>query len=92
LIRDKLAAHRNLLAAERTLLAYIRTALGFGAVGFTMLKFFGETPLFQILGWVFLPLGGVITVIGFLRYFQSRRIIARLYHQEPERKKPDLFE
>jgi len=92
LIRDKLAAHRNLLAAERTLLAYVRTALGFGAVGFTMLKFFGETPLFQILGWVFLPLGGAITAVGIVRYAQSRRIIARLYHQESERKKPNLFE
>jgi putative membrane protein len=92
LIRDKLAAHRNLLAAERTLLAYIRTALGFGAVGFTMLKFFGDTLIFQILGWVFLPLGAAITVVGILRYLQSRRIIARLYHQEPERRKPDLFE
>ncbi|MCX7020963.1 MAG: DUF202 domain-containing protein [bacterium] len=92
MIRVKLAAHRNLLAAERTLLAYIRTALGFGAVGFTMLKFFGETPLFQILGWVFLFLGGVFTAVGFVRYVQSRRIIARLFHQEPERKKPNLFE
>jgi len=92
LIRVKLAAHRNLLAAERTLLAYIRTALGFGAVGFTMLKFFGETPLFLILGWIFLSLGGVITTVGIIRFFQSRSVIARLYHQEPERKKTDLFE
>ncbi len=80
------------MAAERTLLAYIRTALGFGAVGITMLKFLGETLLFMILGWVFLPLGLIITVIGIWRYFQSRRLIARLHHQEPERRKPDLFE
>ena len=38
MIRDKLAAHRNLLAAERTILAYIRTALGFGAVEITHLS------------------------------------------------------
>lgn len=80
------------MAAERTLLAYIRTALGFGAVGITMLKFLGETLLFKILGWVFLPLGLIITVIGIWRYFQSRRLIARLHHQEPDRRKLDLFE
>ncbi len=92
MIQQKLAAHRNLLAAERTILAYIRTALGFGAVGFSMLKFFGDSLLYQVLGWVFLPMGLIISVIGFWRYFQSRRLIARLHHQEKGRRKPDLFE
>ncbi|MCK4593953.1 DUF202 domain-containing protein [bacterium] len=80
------------MAAERTLLAYIRTALCFGAVGASMLKFFGDSLVYQVLGWVFLPLGLIITVLGFWRYSQSRRLIARLHHQEPERRKPDLFE
>ncbi|OGD76803.1 MAG: hypothetical protein A2Y64_07800 [Candidatus Coatesbacteria bacterium RBG_13_66_14] len=82
MIRDKLAAHRNLLAGERTLLAYIRTALGFGAVSVTLLHFLGDYTLYQIIGWVFLPLGAATLAIGIWRYTKTRRLIPEMYRRE----------
>ena len=85
MISDKLAAQRNILAAERTLLAYIRTALGFEAMGISLLHFLKESLFFQILGWVLLPLGVLSVAIGVWRYRQTRRLIPDMFRKEQKK-------
>jgi len=58
---DKL---RTTLANERTLLAYIRTALALLIFGMAAIKFFPETALIVILGWLFMASGVFVLVWG----------------------------
>jgi putative membrane protein len=66
--RDHLALVRTDLANERTLLAYGRTALMTIATGFSLIKFFGESPVLHSLGWIMAILGIVIALIGTVRF------------------------
>lgn len=69
--RDPLAYERTVLANERTLLAYIRTALAFFGAGVGLLEF-ARSGLMTVLGWFFLPLGGLILGLGFKSYRESQ--------------------
>ena len=77
IMRDHLAADRTSLANERTLLAYIRTALAFVAGGFGLIKFV-EEQAFIILGWVLVPIGAIILIIGVIRFIDFSRTIKEL--------------
>jgi putative membrane protein len=66
--RDDLALVRTDLANERTLLAYGRTALMVVATGFSLIKFFGESPVLRSLGWGLAILGAAIGWIGLVRF------------------------
>ena len=72
IMRDHLAADRTALANERTLLAYIRTALAFVAGGFGLIKFI-EEQAFIILGWILVPIGALILIVGVIRLIDFRR-------------------
>jgi putative membrane protein len=82
ILRDILAADRTILANERTFLAYIRTALTFFVAGVTFVKFFGYIMV-EIVGWIFIPLGIFIFVVGLIRYLKMYRVISQI-HQAKE--------
>ena len=66
--RDNLALVRTDLANERTLLAYGRTSLMVVATGFSLIKFFGESPALRSLGWGLAIVGVSIGIVGFVRF------------------------
>lgn len=67
ILRDYLAMDRTVLGNERTLLAYIRTALAFFVAGASLVHFF-DPLAYQILGWMLIPLGIALSVVGIVRY------------------------
>lgn len=66
--RDSLALVRTDLANERTLLAYGRTALMVAGTGVSLIEFFDRSMLLVSLGWLFTAVGGVIGIIGLVRF------------------------
>jgi len=76
-LNDQLAAIRSILASERTFLAYQRTALATLAAGLTLVQFF-QNILFQIIGWLLVPIAILTVTIGFIRYRKTRRYIFQL--------------
>ncbi len=77
ILRDYLAADRTQLANERTLLAYYRTALTLFIAGATFVQFFGNL-LMVVVGWIFIPLGFLVFIIGVVRYRRTKRPLDRL--------------
>lgn len=73
-IRDHLAGHRTELANRRTLLAYIRTCLSMLAAGLVFIKFW-QHPIVVTLGWVLLPISGLILIQGIRTYAKVRKVI-----------------
>ncbi len=72
ILRDQLAIDRTVLAFERTYLAYVRTGLTFFIAGVTFIKLL-EGVIVQALGWVFLPIGLLVALLGYRRYRQIKR-------------------
>lgn len=70
---DQLAIDRTMLAHERTFLAYIRTGLGLGGVGITFARLFDDIWI-VVLGYLLIPCGVTILVIGFLKRRKLRRL------------------
>ena len=77
MLTDLLAVDRTILANERNLLAYIRTSLGFLIAGATLIHFF-KILLLQITGWVLIPLGFIILLVGIKRYRSVKYSIERI--------------
>ncbi|MBN2289477.1 MAG: DUF202 domain-containing protein [Candidatus Glassbacteria bacterium] len=77
ILRDHLAADRTQLANERTLLAYYRTALTLFIAGASFVQFFGHLVMVMI-GWIFIPLGVAVALIGLLRYHRMKGPLDRL--------------
>lgn len=75
-LRDRLAAERTHLANERTLLSYVRTALALAAGGAALLQFFPSRPGLAVVAWALIAAGGVIAVLGPLRFAAVRKRIA----------------
>ncbi len=82
-LRDYLAAHRTILANDRTGLGYIRTALTLFVAGVTFIKFFENKTLF-IMGWIFVPVGTIILLIGIWKYHKVRKMIHSIKNHEEE--------
>lgn len=76
-LRDYLAIDRTILSNQNTFLAYVRTALTLFVAGLTFVRFFNEI-IFEIIGWIFVPLGIVTFVIGTIRYNKIRLVLARI--------------
>ena len=74
ILRDYLAAERTALANERTFLSYIRTALGFAAVGATVVHFF-EALAIDVVGWFIVAAAVILRGIGVSRYIRVKRYI-----------------
>ncbi len=78
-LRDHLAAQRTMLANERTCLAYIRTALTLFVAGVSFIKFF-EHIIYEITGWLLIPLGILTFIKGIISYRKMKRLIAEEDH------------
>lgn len=76
-LRDYLAIDRTILANESTFMSYIRTALTFFVVGISFIKFI-ELKIIEVLGWILIPLGFYMFVIGLRRYMRIKKQIARI--------------
>jgi putative membrane protein len=70
-LRDYLADHRTVLANERTFLAYLRTALTLFVAGVSFIRFF-DVLVVEVVGWIFLPAGLIILLLGVARYRKTR--------------------
>lgn len=81
-LRDDLAVDQTTLSNERTLLSYWRTALQCVVGGVSLLKFFNQ-PTAVILGWIFLPLGLVLGVVGTVLFVRRRRLLSQTGHNAP---------
>jgi putative membrane protein len=74
ILRDHLAVDRTILANERTFLAYIRTALYLIAAGVSFIKFFEDVAVIAV-GWLFVPAGLIMFMIGIRRYRKMKGVI-----------------
>lgn len=77
ILRDYLAIDRTILANETSFMSYVRTSLTLIAAGATLIKFFNNNELMQILGWAFIGVGGWFAFYGYRRYRQ----VDKLMHQ-----------
>ena len=77
ILRDLLAIDRTILANERTYLAYIRTALAIFLSGVSLIRFF-DFWLAVLTGWVFVPIGGLVFILGTIRYQRMKRLIGQI--------------
>lgn len=75
---DLLAIGRNKMANERTLLAYVRTFLSFIVAGVSLIQFFNVAS-FVLLGYLLIPVGVIIMVIGVFRFRKAKRELNDLY-------------
>ena len=69
ILRDYLALDRTILANERTLLAYLRTFIGTFSAGIVIVKLL-DTPLVNVIGYVFVIISPLFIVLGAIRYIQ----------------------
>lgn len=73
--RESLARQRTQLANERTLLAHLRTSFAFFLFGIGLIEFFPGISHF--LGWTFLVLGGLVSVVGIVSFMFRKNKIER---------------
>ncbi len=78
---DLLAIERTKLANERTFLAYFRTFIVFLSSGFAILKL-GALKEISELAYFLLILAPVLLLIGFLRFYFTRRRLKKYYHTD----------
>ncbi len=71
-LRDLLAIDRTILANERTFLAWVRTSLSLIVSGITFVKYL-NIKILLIIGYVFIPLGSILLVLGTLRFLKGRK-------------------
>jgi len=74
ILRDILAVDRTVMANTRTFLSYIRTALTLFIAGVTFIHFFEPRILFLI-GWFFVPVSGVVLLLGAIYFIKMKRSI-----------------
>jgi putative membrane protein len=77
ILRDYLAIDRTRLSNQNTFLAYVRTALTLFVAGVTFIRFFDQL-IFEIIGWIFVPLGIATFLVGAFRYNRIRTVLARI--------------
>jgi putative membrane protein len=75
-IRDEMAVQRTIFANERTLMAYMRTAIALIAGGFAAIKL-SQHPYMELIGIVLMPLGLLLALYSFIRYFNKQKLINR---------------
>lgn len=76
-LSDRLAISRTELANERTMLAYVRTALALAAGGVALVEVF-TSPALVAFGWLLLPVGALVLLLGIMRFRKARRALRAL--------------
>ena len=74
IFRDELAIDRTVLANERTLLAYLRAGLTLTLAGVTFIHF-AQDQWFKVVGFLCLPAGISVMVMGAVRYGKMNSMI-----------------
>ncbi len=77
ILRDYLATDRTILANERTFLAYVRTGLTLFVAGVTFIHFFHPVVII-VLGWIFMPLGVIVLIMGVMRYRRMQKLLREM--------------
>jgi putative membrane protein len=69
--------YRFTLANERTFLAYVRTSLGLDAAGLAAVQFLTSSadPLRLTVGIALIGLGGLVAVLGYIRWDSAEQAI-----------------
>jgi putative membrane protein len=75
-VRDFMAVERTIMANERTFLSYIRAALALFISGVSFIQFF-KGQVMQMVGWIFIPLGGLAFGLGLVRYTKIKNLIQK---------------
>ena len=70
ILSDYLAVERTVMANQRSLLACIRTALSLIVAGASFIKFSGYLWV-ETVGWVFIPLGAMLIIVGAVAIAQA---------------------
>jgi putative membrane protein len=78
-----LAIGRTIMANERTLLAFLRTSLAFFLVGVGLIKFL-DHPVLDVIGWIFVVLGGIFLIWGVQRYRQVRKVLREVTPEDQQ--------
>jgi putative membrane protein len=89
ILRDYLAVDRTMLANEASFMSYVRTALTLIAAGATLVKFFDGNPIFQVIGWAFVMIGGWLVIHGYNRFARTDKVLHKIkgeYMEEAKKK------
>ena len=78
-----LAIGRTIMANERTLLAFLRTSLAFFLVGVGLIKFLNH-PVLDVIGLIFIVLGGIFLIWGVQRYRQVRKVLRKVTPEDQQ--------
>jgi putative membrane protein len=65
---------RTIMANDRTLLAFLRTSLAFCAAGIGLIKYL-DHPVFDVIGWIFVVLAGILFIWGAHRHRHVRKVL-----------------
>ena len=65
---------RTIMANDRTPLAFLRTSLAFCAAGIGLIKYLHH-PVFDVIGWISVILGGILFIWGVHRYRHVKKIL-----------------
>jgi putative membrane protein len=83
--RTELASERTVMASERTFSAWLRTGISAEAAGLGIAKFLsrkGAFPLGEIIGLIFILLGGMVYLTALWRYGHIARNLREAHPQE----------
>jgi putative membrane protein len=83
--RTELASERTVMASERTFSAWLRTGISAEAAGLGIAKFLsrkGAFPLGEIIGLIFILLGGMVYLTALWRYQHIARNLREAHPQD----------
>lgn len=83
--RTELASERTIMASERTFSAWLRTGITAEAAGLGIGKFLSQKsafPLAEIIGLIFILMGGIVYLTALWRYQHIARNLREAYPQE----------
>ncbi len=67
----------------RRLLAFLRTSLAFFLVGVGLIKFLNH-PVLDVIGLIFIVLGGIFLIWGVQRYRQVRKVLREVTPEDQQ--------
>ena len=74
---------RTIMANDRTLLAFLRTSLAFCAAGIGLIKYL-DHPVFDVIGWIFVVLAGILLLWGVHRHRHVRKVLREVTPEDQQ--------